>query len=55
LGYGPNCYEYFGFHGATLGVEPKPRLLILFNALVITLSFLCQMQVDSLTHNSYDT
>jgi hypothetical protein len=55
LGYGPNCYKYFGCHGPTLGVEPKPRLLIISNALVIVLSFLCQMRVDSLTPNSYDT
>jgi len=47
LGYGPNCYKYFGFHGPTLGVEPKARLLIIYDALVIALSFLCQMQVDS--------
>jgi len=55
LGYGPNCYKYFWFHGPTLGVEPKPRLLILSNALVTALSFLCQMQVDYLTPNSFDT
>jgi hypothetical protein len=52
LGYGPNCYKYFGFHDPTLGVEPKARLLIIYNAFVIALSFLCQMQVDS--YETYD-
>ncbi len=30
LGYIPSCCKYFGFHGSTLCVEPKLRLLDIF-------------------------
>ncbi len=33
-------------------VEPKPKLLALYNALVTTISFICKMQVDYLTLDS---